>query len=120
MKRIGRVALIDLSGIDKRIAKGIIYSVLTILYKKLKEESSGDETRIVVALEDRGGDGEYIDKETNALIKLCSSYGMGICLRTPSESNVDTDLFTNEKEVSVHLQTKNPYRVKLRPPLSAE
>lgn len=129
MKRIGRVALIDLRGINERIIKGIIYSVLAVLYEKLKKESSPDEVRIEVVLEKLDGEEEYIDKEIMALMKLCSSYGMGICLRTPSEREVDGDLVMNatakvkcidEKEVSVHLQTKKPYRVKLRPPLSAE
>lgn len=131
MKRIGRVALIDLRGMDSRIIKGIIYSVLTVLYEKLKKESSSEEVRIVVVMEqpESMDEVEYIDKEITALMKLCSSYGMGICLRTRTEKQVDSDLVMNataklqhvgEREVSIHLQTKKPYRVKLRPPLSAE
>jgi hypothetical protein len=128
MKRIGRIARVNLRGLDSRVAKGVIYSVLSTVYEQLKGEASGEQVKVEVMLE--GPDmamGVYIDKEINAIIKLCTSAGVGVCVRASDENLVDSDLVMNataritcmeNNELSVRTQKKKPYRVHLRPTLS--
>ncbi|MCD4740353.1 hypothetical protein K8R43_04125 [archaeon] len=131
MKRIGRIAHINLVGLDKRIIKGILYSVVRTVYEELKNEASPEQIKIAILIEGPdivSGKGNYIDKEINALIKLCTSTGIGICIRTPNENDLDRDLLMNatakvtcleKNQISIKTQTNKPYRLLLRPTLSS-
>jgi hypothetical protein len=131
MKRIGRVALVDTSRFDRGATKGIIYSLLKMLYENLKNKTSSEENKIEVVLEGKdlvSGKGEYIDLEINSLIKLCTSIGIGVCIRAPSISSVDKDLMSNATlklqciengEMVVQQQGTKPFRVKTRPTISS-
>lgn len=131
MKRIGRLAHIDISGLDERVSKGVIYSTMKTVYETLKKETSSEEIKLSVIISKPGlvsGKGDYIDKEISALAKLATTSGIGICIRTKESKDIDKDFTMNatakvncieEDQISVQTQGNKPYRVHLRPTMSS-
>jgi len=132
LKRMGRVAIVNTEGVSAPIRKGLVYAALRTLYDSYKKEFAGGEIKVVVVVSEPelyGRGQSSIDHEANTLIKMANEYGVGVCIRAESEMDIDPDIRLNstitiqELEshgASVREHSKNPYRISLRPTLSAE
>jgi len=131
LKKMGRIAIINTKSLRPSIKKGIIYATIKTLYESYKREfaSNAMKVLIVVGEKDIYGKGRTVlDRETNSLLKLIGDYGIGVCIDAKSAMDIDADIRQNAtmqiqtmeaNSASVKEHTKRPYRIKLRPTLSA-
>ena len=131
LKKMGRIAIINTKGLRPSIKKGIVYATIKTLYESYKREFASDAMKvlIIVGEKDIYGKGKTVlDRETNALLKLIGDYGIGVCVNAEDAAEIDTEIMQNAtmqiqtmeaNNASVKEHTKRPYRIKLRPTLSA-
>lgn len=133
LKSIGSVVRIDTSTLPEEMKVLFIYSIVASLYKKYKEEMATKEVKVILVVVD----GEKVapsvpttnlQKEMLAVLNECGKYGVGICLGTEHETDLNPDIvekatikleFVGEEEVAVKEEHSRPYRMKIRPTLSA-
>ena len=131
LKKMGRIAIINTSGLRPSLRKGVIYATIKTLYESYKKEFASSAMKVLIVVSEKGIYGKgttVLDRETNALLKMVGEYGIGICIDAKSEMDIDPEIRQNAtmqiqtmeaNSASVKEHTKRPYRIKLRPTLSA-
>lgn len=130
LKRMGRVAVIDMKGFDKDTVKGIIYTVLKTLYEHYRKEQAGSETKVfmVIEIEDIAYEASSrLDREIRHLAKAVNDYGVAVCMTPSKDADISKELkqeatmkiqMLNANEAAASERTGRPYKVYIRPSLS--
>lgn len=133
LKSIGSVVRIDMSNLPEEIKAAFMYSVITSLYMKYKEEMATKEVKVISFLVD-GDKLAPIKPDTNlqkgmiATLADCNKYGVGFCLGAEHETELNSDIAENatiklemisDNEIAVRETHSRPYRMNMRPNLSA-
>ncbi len=133
LKSIGSVVRIDTSSLTEEVKAAFIYSVLASIYKKYKEEMATKEVKVVSVMVDGDKIAPNIpvtnfQKSMLAVLVDCNKYGVGVCLGTEHENDLNPDVLNNatikiefvgQNEVAVKEEHSRPYRMTIRPNLSA-
>ena len=132
LKRMGRLAIIDTSVLNPQIKKGLVYCTLKTLYDSYHKEFSSSDMKALVLVSEQSIYGKplsHLDRKSNNLIKMVGEYGIGVCVKASTDADVDPEIKLNasmniqtfeENSAGIAEHTKNPYRIKIRPTLSAE
>jgi hypothetical protein len=132
LKKMGRVALVDIRGMDAQLIKGLAYAIMKSIYNDYKKEYSSNEMKVAVILDKPGltsGEGGVLEKKIVELAKLSQTMGIGVIVASENPLDIEKELLENStaridafegNEASVQMQGKRAYRARLRPALSAE
>lgn len=130
LKKMGRISLVDLKGVNSFIVKGMIYTVLRTLRDHYKDELATNKLKVEILIEYPevvSGRGGTLEKEISSISKECTDLGVGLIVLTDNELDVSKELsdmstlkivIEKENEVTVVEHSKNPYRAYIRPTLS--
>jgi hypothetical protein len=133
MRNVGALIRLDISGLPSEIKSALIYSVMASLYRKYKEEMATKELKVVSFVVD-GARIAPTQPETalqNGMVEVLADsnrYGVGFCLGAEHETDLNQVVSENvtmrlemvdENEVAVREVHSRPYRLKIRPNMSA-
>jgi len=133
LKSIGSVVRIDTSNLPEEVRTAFMYAVMTSLYRKYKEELATKEVKIISFVID--GDRiapphpeTSLQKGMLATLTDCNKYGVGFCIGAGNEADITPEIADNatikleavtETEIAVKETHSRPYRMRMRPNLSA-
>ena len=131
LKKMGRIAVVDTRGLKPSLKKGLVYCTLKTLYESYKKEFASSQMKALVVVGDEGIIGlpkTRLDHESNTLLKLAGEMGVGVCAVAKAMGDFDPDIRQNStvaiqvmegNSASVNEHGKAPYRINIRPTLSA-
>jgi len=127
---MGAVTRLNTSGLPQPVRNAFIYSALQSVHD---EFGKGVEMRMMACILD----GEHatpknvktqLQEKIVDILSKCNETGIAFCISTEHKIDVNNDLtehntaeidFIGDKEIAIKKESKKPYRVKLRPTLSA-
>lgn len=133
LRTMGSALRIDLADTDGQIRKGLVYTMLKSIYGHYKAELATREIKVLAIIQ---GAEKYVPAKAadplqagiKEVLADCNSYGLGFSLGCEHDIDLDPEVLKANTmrlellpggEVAVKEVNSRPYRITVRPPLSA-
>lgn len=132
-RTMGAIMRVDISKLPENLQMSLIYSALRSFYEHFKEEGYGKQLRAMIFIP-HAANLAPVEPETKLqqgileALSECADHGVGCCLGVNHDIDLNSDItatatlrldFIKADEIAVKESMSRPYRMELRPSLSA-